>query len=224
MCGRYTLYNSPTDLAKHFSATLQYSFSKSYNIAPTSIIPVLIELDHERLILPMRWGLIPAWHKEEQKLTVLNNAKIETVDTKPSFRSSFKRHRCLIMTDGFYEWDSTTKPKQPYYFHRKDNQPFALAGIWDRWVSGDKSVDSCCIITEAANDIVSTVHERMPAIITPENYDKWLNLTLQDPSQIKDIAMQPNAYVDITTHPVTSKMNRVAYNNSHCIEKINISG
>lgn len=219
MCGRYTVYSSPDDLAKYFSA-VQYSFTKSYNIAPTSIIPVLIALDNERLIVPMRWGLIPSWHKEGQKLTMLNNAKIETVDTKPSFRTPFKRNRCLILANGFYEWDSTTKPKQPYYFHRQDNKPIALAGIWDRWVSGDKSVDSCWIITEPANNLVSQVHDRMPAIISPDNYDKWLNTDIQNIDLVRKLAKLSDAYNDMISYPVTPNMNRTTYDNFHCIEKL----
>lgn len=220
MCGRYALYSTHETLAQHFSATLTYPYDKSYNIAPTSMIPVLIAVDGERLIVPMRWGLIPSWHKEGQKLTVLNNAKLETIDTKPSFRASFKRHRCLILADGFYEWDSTTKPKQPYYFHRTDDEPVALAGIWDRWVNADKSVDSCCIITEAANKIITPVHDRMPGIILPDQYDQWLDGDLQDVTLLKKMAAMPSSYSAVKRYPVTSKMNRVAYNNAGCIKKI----
>ena len=220
MCGRYALYSTPNDLAKHFSATPQYIFAKSYNIAPTLTVPVLIALDKERLIVPMRWGLIPAWHKEGQKLALLNNAKIETIDTKPSFRTSFKRHRCLILVDGFFEWDSKTKPKQPYFFHRKDSKPIALAGIWDRLVTEEKYIDSCCIITEPANKLVSQVHDRMPAIITPESYDEWLDSSMQNTALMKELATQPNSYSGMLSYPVTTKMNRAAYDNIHCIEKL----
>lgn len=220
MCGRYALYTSPKDLAKYFSASLQYQFAKSYNIAPTTVIPVLISTNNERLIVPMRWGLIPSWYKESQKLTVLNNAKIETVDSKPSFRTSFKRHRCLILADGFYEWDSAVKPRQPYYFHRQDKEPIALAGIWDRWVSEDQSIDSCCILTEAANEIVSPVHSRMPAIIRPDDYDRWLDAGMQDSDIARKIAIQPDSYSDIIAYPVTSQMNRAAFDNFHCVENI----
>lgn len=220
MCGRYSLYSTPTELGDYFAATVQYHFEKSYNIAPTSTIAVLIMLDKERIILPMRWGLIPAWQKAGQRSSLLNNAKIETIDSKPSFRSSFKSRRCLILVNGFYEWDATTEPKQPYYFSQPDHHPFALGGIWDRWVTEEKSVDSCCIITEPANQIVAKVHERMPAIITPQDYDAWLDSNLQNTSEIKQMASHVSAYANITLHPVTPKMNRVAYNNIHCIETL----
>ncbi|HTM63095.1 MAG TPA: SOS response-associated peptidase [Gammaproteobacteria bacterium] len=220
MCGRYALYSSPEHLAKYFEASLQYRYGKSYNIAPTATIAVLIQLEQERLIVPMRWGLIPAWHKEGSKLTVLNNAKIETIESRPSFRSAFKRRRCMILADGFYEWDASLKPKQPHYFHRKDSHPVALAGIWERWVSGENAVDSCCIITEDANAIVSKVHDRMPAIIKPDDVNAWLDPELQETEQIKKLASKRGAYEGIVEYPVTSKMNRVAYDNAHCIERI----
>ncbi len=222
MCGRYTLYSTPAELGDYFSATVQVHFDKSYNIAPTSTIAVLIAVDNERIILPMRWGLIPAWHQAGQKSSVLNNAKLETIASKPSFRSSFKNRRCLILVNGFYEWDATTQPKQPYYFSQADQAPFALAGIWDRWVSDEKALDSCCIITEPANELVATVHERMPAIILPKEYDAWLDTTMQDPSVAKKMASRATAYSNITHYPVTPKMNRVAYNSSHAIEKIDV--
>lgn len=221
MCGRYSLYSKDDAIAKYFEATLQYHFKPSYNIAPTATVPVLIVIEGERLIVPMRWGLIPSWHKESQNLTVLNNAKIETIDMKPSFRSSFKRHRCLILADGFYEWDAASKPKQPYYFHRKDNEPIALAGIWDRWVSENESIDSCCIITEPANKLVGRVHDRMPAIITTGYYNKWLDNEMQEPQIAKEMAIQADAYNEIESYPVTSKMNRVVFNNLQCILKMN---
>ncbi len=220
MCGRYTLFSSPGDISRYFSASLKYDYGKSYNIAPTATVAVLIALENERFILPMRWGLIPSWYKEGQKLTVLNNAKLETVDTKPSFRVPFKRHRCLIIADGFYEWDARTKPKQPYYFHMKHHQPIALAGIWDRWIFENKTVESCCIITEPANKLVSKVHNRMPAIILPKDFDSWLNPDFQDISIIKNMAQVAAAYAHMEVYPVTSKMNRAAFDNIQCIKSI----
>ncbi len=220
MCGRFALYSSPEELAQYFSATLSYQFAARYNIAPTAIIPVLVQIDGERAIVPMRWGLIPSWHSVGQTLGLLNNAKIETVDTKPSFRAPFKRHRCLIIANGFYEWDSSTKPKQPYYFHMKDDAPIAMAGIWDRWVSEDKSVESCCIITEPANKIVSNVHDRMPALIIPDDIDAWLKSSSQDINILKELASKNESYKHIQKYPVTSKMSKASFEGSNCIERI----
>src|SRR5579885_2379420 len=187
MCGRYTIYTSPKKFAEYFSATLTFEFGKSYNIAPTTSIPVVIRADDERFIVPMRWGLIPSWHKEGRKFSLLNNAKIETVDIKPSFRLPFTRKRCLIIANGFYEWDQTVKPKQPYYYHLKNDGPIAIAGIWDNWISPEGLLSSCCIITTPANQIVSKVHNRMPGIISPDQYDTWLDPELNNATKLKEI-------------------------------------
>jgi len=220
MCGRFALFTPAPKLAEIFQAELHFNYDASYNLAPTLPIAVLITIGEERHIVPMRWGLIPTWHREGEKLSVLNNAKLETIDTKPSFRHAFTRHRCLILADGFYEWDAHTQPKQPYYFHRSDHQPIALAGIWERWTSGSTPIESCCIITEPANALVATVHTRMPAIITSSDYDQWLDPTIDDTKLAKSLAQSPNAYNGIDSYPVTPKMNRVVFNNVQCIQKI----
>lgn len=220
MCGRYSLYSDPADIANYFSATLQYRFSKSYNMAPAAIVPVIVQLDNERIIVPMRWGFIPVWHKEGQKLSMLNNAKIETVDTKPSFRASFKMHRCLLIANGFYEWDSSVKPKQPSYFYSRHGEPIALAGIWARWVSAEKAIDSCCILTAPANKLVAKIHTRMPVIISQDACGIWLDAAVQDTDKLKEIATSASGYSDIICHRVTTKMNRTSYDNFHCIKDI----
>lgn len=220
MCGRFALYTPPEAMAEYFSATLNYRYDLSYNIAPTLKVAVLIAIDQERFIVPMRWGLIPSWHKEGEKLSVLNNAKIETVDTKPSFRASFKRHRCIVIADGFYEWDSDQKPKQPYFFHNKKNQPIALAGIWDRWTTEKHSIESCCIITEESNEAVRKIHHRMPSMIAAEKIDEWLDVSQQDTSKAKSIAADMSAYEDVVYYPVTPKMNRVVYDDADCIKEL----
>lgn len=220
MCGRFALYSSHEKIAQYFSATMNYHFDASYNIAPTRIIPVLIAVNGERFIVPMRWGLIPSWHRAGQKLALLNNAKVETIDTKPSFRTSFKRRRCVIIADGFYEWSSASTPKQPFYFHAKDNHPIALGGIWDKWETDGKSVESCCIITEPANKLVGQVHDRMPVIIAQENMHTWLDTSLQDVFLIKQSIENNSSYNDMTSYPVTPKMNRSNFDGIECIRKL----
>ena len=222
MCGRFALYSSPEKIASYFSATLRYQFSPSYNIAPTVAIPVLVNIESERFIVPMRWGFIPTWHQEGKKLSLLNNAKIETIDTKPSFRTSFKRQRCIIIANGFYEWDASTKPKQPYYFHLHDDAPIAMAGIWSRWVEGEQEVDSCCIITTAANSLVGKIHDRMPALLDRHEFDQWLDPGIQDPNIIKQMPAKLSAYQHLKGYPVTAKVNKSAYDNKHCIDKITL--
>jgi putative SOS response-associated peptidase YedK len=220
MCGRFALYTDPNKLAEMFSASLKYDIELSYNIAPSLAIPALIAVGQERWIVPLRWGLIPAWVKEDTKLPLLNNAKSETIDSKPSFRSSFRQRRCLILADGFYEWDAKQTPKQPYFIHRKNHYPIAMAGIWDRWATGEKAVDSCCIITTSANKVVSSIHDRMPVIITPENYDAWLDGSLHDVETLNKLMRNAVASTLLEAHSVSTKVNKANYNNPDCIRPL----
>jgi putative SOS response-associated peptidase YedK len=220
MCGRFALYTDPNKLAKFFSASLKYDIELSYNIAPSLTIPALIAVDQERLIVPLRWGLIPSWVKEDTKLPLLNNAKSETIDSKPSFRSSFRQRRCLILADGFYEWDATQTPKQPYYIHMKNHHPFAMAGIWDRWVTAEKAVDSCCIITTSANQALSSIHDRMPVIIRPENYDAWLDGSLHDVEELNKLMKNAVSSTLLAADAVATKVNKANYNNPDCIKPL----
>lgn len=220
MCGRFALFTPPEKLAEIFQAELHFDFRASYNIAPTLNIPVMILIGDERHIVSMRWGLIPRWHREGQKLSVLNNAKIETIDVKPAFRNAFKKSRCLILADGFYEWDSKTTPKQPYYFYDRAHQPIALGGIWEQWTSEETRVESCCIITEPANTLVEKIHTRMPVIITPDHYDQWMSTTELDTQRALSLASASKNYENMTTHPVTPRMNRVDFNEPACIRKV----
>lgn len=200
-----------------FSATLTYDFETSYNIAPTRIIPAVIAVDHERLIVPFRWGLIPSWYKEGNKLAMLNNARAETVDSKPSFRQGFRQHRCLIIADGFYEWDAEQTPKQPYYIHMQNNKPLAMAGIWSRWLQEEKHVESCCILTLSANHVVEPIHDRMPAIIANDNWDAWLDPSQQDIKQIKKLLTDQSAAEHLQAYPVSTQVNKSSFDEQSCI-------
>lgn len=220
MCGRFALYSDPNKIAEIFSASLKYDIELSYNIAPSLTIPALVSVNHERMIVPLRWGLIPAWYKEGGKLALLNNAKGETIDIKPSFRTPFRQRRCLILADGFYEWDAKQKPKQPYYIQMKNHQPFAMAGIWDRWVSGEKSVESCCIITKAADEAVSPIHDRMPVILTPDKYDSWLATESHDVNQLKQLMENTVSAQNLSTFRVSTNVNKASFQGPECIKQI----
>jgi putative SOS response-associated peptidase YedK len=217
MCGRFALYTNPNRLAEIFSATLKYQYEMYYNIAPSQIIPSLIALDGERLIVPFRWGLIPSWVKDLQKVPLLNNAKSETIDSKPSFRSSFRHRRCLILADGFYEWDAKQSPKQPYYIHSEDKKPIAMAGIWDRWISEEKSIESCTIITTNANQKISKIHDRMPVIIDAEDIDRWLDSSVQDLDSLKDILNNDFASKKLISYAVSTQVNKASFDDERCI-------
>lgn len=220
MCGRFSLYSNPQKVAKIFSVNKMFEFEPSYNIAPTQIIPVVCELpDHVRVVLPMRWGLVPSWQKEGQISSAMINARVETINTKPAFRKAILQRRCLIVTDGFYEWKQGTSPKQPYFIRMKNHNPFGMAGIWERWVGDDKTIDSCAIITLDANKVVERVHNRMPAIISPDEYDNWLNPDITDWDTIHTL-LSPYKSNEMEVYPISTMVNNARYNRPDCIEPV----
>src|SRR6185503_13476996 len=168
MCGRFTL-KTPERIK--FDALNTYDpddLVPRYNIAPSQNVLTILERNSEREATFLRWGLIPFWSKEPKGFI---NARAETIEQKAAFNESFQRRRCLIPADGFYEWERNGKISQPYYFQMKDQAPFAFAGIWDRWKSEDIWITSCAIITTTANELLTSIHHRMPVIISPEAYD-----------------------------------------------------
>jgi putative SOS response-associated peptidase YedK len=183
MCGRYTLKTTPTELAEIFLLLHTPQWGPRFNIAPTQFVGGIRAEDGARLWTLMKWGLIPSWAKDPAIGNRLINARGETVHEKPSFRAAFKRRRCLIPVDGFYEWQRTGtrgKDKQPFHIHRVDRQPFAFAGLWETWSAPDGSeVESCTIITTEPNELLATIHDRMPVILEPEDYDLWLDTEVE---------------------------------------------
>ena len=175
MCGRYTLATPVNDLAERFEIDEYPSpITPSYNIAPTQEVAAVLVEEEKRKLQMLRWGLIPAWADDPSIGNRMINARSETVAEKPSFRKAFKDRRCLVLTDGFYEWQRTPDGKQPYYIHMKDGSPFAFAGLWESWRDGEE-IRSCTIITTEANQLVGEVHSRMPVILPPEDYEVWLD-------------------------------------------------
>jgi putative SOS response-associated peptidase YedK len=176
MCGRFVITSAPEALRKLLGYKEQPNFPPRYNIAPTQPIPV-IRLDQgERHFALMRWGLIPSWVKDPKQFALLINARIEGIAEKPSFRAAMKRRRCLIPADGFYEWQKRGKTKQPYFIRARSREPFAFAGLWETWTDRDGGeIETAAIVTCAANKTLAPVHERMPVIVPPEQYDAWLD-------------------------------------------------
>ena len=175
MCGRYSLKKTNKDLEEQFKiAYSSIKVQQRFNIAPTQIVPAVIETDKENELHGYRWGLIPHWAKDKSTGNKLINARAETVHEKPSFRQSFKTQRCLIPADGFIEWEKQGKDKHPHYICLKSDSVFAFAGIWAEWSMEKEVIRSCCIITTEANPYLQSIHNRMPVILNPENYSVWL--------------------------------------------------
>jgi len=186
-----------------------------YNIAPTQNVLTIVERDSVREATVLQWGLIPAWSKEPKGII---NARVETVAQKPSFNDSFEKRRCLILADGFYEWERSGNISQPYYFQMKDGEPFAFAGIWDRWKGADRSITSCAILTTTANDLLAKIHHRMPVILAPESYDQWLHEDVRT-EHLKDLLV-PFPASEMRSHAVSYDVNDAKVDHENLLREV----
>lgn len=215
MCGRFSLTFSAEELSEVFQLDeIPPSFPPRYNVAPSQpIAAVLKTIDRpSRHFSLLRWGLIPSWSKDPAIGNRLINARAETVGEKPSFRTAFKRRRCLIPASGFYEWQKKEQGKQAYYFHLKENQPFAFAGLWETW----QDIPTGTILTTAANQLSQPIHDRMPVILKPEDYDRWLDPTNQA-SEVLQSLLKPFPSEEMEIYPVSNKVNNPANDSPECV-------
>lgn len=188
MCGRYNLHNNPRMMAEVFAVLRGFEdeFRPAYNIAPTQSVVCLRDAD-QREFFRARWGLIPSWAKDAKIGASCINARSETIETKPAFRSAFKKRRCLVVADGFYEWRQTDK--QPFAISLTDG-PMLFAGLWETWRSPEGPVESCTICTTSANEFMAPLHERMPVILAREVIDQWLDPQVNDPAELTPLLTQ----------------------------------
>jgi len=219
MCGRFTLTVDPAQIEDVFSDyDFPNQFAPRFNIAPTQ--PVLaIPNNAKNKADFFLWGLIPSWSKDPSIGNKLINARGETLAEKPSFRGSFKYKRCLIPVDGFYEWKSHpgSTSKTPYFIHMKDRKPFAFAGLWDEWQSPDgDSVRTCTIITTDPNELMSTLHSRMPVILHPDDYAIWLDPAPQTPEKLMHL-IKPFPTENMSAYPVSTLVNKPGNDRPECV-------
>jgi len=217
MCGRYTLATSEAALQAEFGLDeIPADYRPRYNIAPGQEVLAVIR-DGDRLRAGwLRWGLIPFWAGDPSIGNRMINARAETLATKPAFRQAFERRRCLILADGFYEWQAQGAAKVPYWIHLEDRRPFAFAGLWDRWrpPEGDPVV-SCTIVTTQATEALRPIHERMPVILPPGARERWLD---PEAGQEERIALlRPYAGADLAAHAVTTLVNSPRNDTPECI-------
>lgn len=178
MCGRFTLFEPAEELAQVFGLPGADLPRPRYNIAPSQPVAAvrLSPEGGERELALLRWGLVPSWAKDPSIGNRMINARAETVTEKPAFRSAFRSRRCLVPANGFYEWKRAQGRKQPYYVRMRDGRPFAMAGLWERWQGPSGSaIESCLLVTTQANTLLAPIHDRMPAILSPGDYDSWLS-------------------------------------------------
>lgn len=221
MCGRFTL-TSPASKLVEFFATLEPEFQLEprYNIAPTQMTPAIVEQGGARLMRLMRWGLVPSWAKHLSEGARMINARAETIDSKPAFRKAFRKRRCLIPADGFFEWKKVGKDKQPYLIGMSNEEPFAFAGLWERWhdPESENIVESYSVVTTAPNQLMVGIHDRMPAILPAEACHRWLNDATPDSERLDLLSPYPAG--DMRAFPVHRSVGNVRNDTPLCISRI----
>lgn len=177
MCGRFAFYSPSEATAALFGVNDAAPVEARYNIAPTSWVAAIRDAENDaRELVMLRWGLIPFWAKDPSIGNRMINARAETVAEKPAFRAAYKKRRCLVLADGFYEWHTENGVKTPWFISSKSGEPFAFAALWENWhdKESDDSIQSTTLLTTAANDFMATLHHRMPVVLTPDSADHWL--------------------------------------------------
>ncbi|MGC9358029.1 MAG: SOS response-associated peptidase, partial [Anaerolineae bacterium] len=208
MCGRFTLTVKLDDLMDAFPEFRPpMTWEPRYNIAPTQPVPVVTNKGEQQIEF-FRWGLIPFWAKDPNIGNRMINARAETLAEKPSFRAAYRRRRCLVLTDGFYEWrkEPGSRSKIPYLVRMASGKPFAFAGLWEMWQPDDTPVLSCTIITTQPNELVAPIHNRMPVILRREAYGLWLEPGEKQPAELQSL-LGPYPASEMTAYPVSRKVN-----------------
>ena len=223
MCGRYTLISPAKTIAQQFQLLEIPSLSPRYNIAPSQPVAAVRQSPEsgERELTLFRWGLVPFWAKDSKIGSRMINARSETAAEKPAFRAAFKQRRCLVLADGFYEWQRLARGKQPFYIHLRGGQPFAIAGLWERWEGPDGLLESCTLLTTEPNDLLRPSHNRMPVILHPQDYDLWLNPGIQERELLRPL-FSPYPFESMRAYPIGSWVNNPRNDGAQCIEPVQI--
>jgi putative SOS response-associated peptidase YedK len=219
MCGRFTIAAEKEKVRDVVPGMKVVEWhGPRYNVAPSQPVPVVRNVD-ERVLQWRRWGLIPSWAKEPAIGSRMINARAETLAEKPAFRSAFEKRRCVIVADGFYEWQKVpgSTRRKPFHFRIEDGRPFAFAGLWDRWMSPEgEEIVTCTIITTAANERVKPVHERMPVIMRPDRIERWLN---PEPvtAAVLQACLEPRPASEMVCHGVSTRVNNPRNDDDACL-------
>lgn len=213
MCGRYAITNK--NVADHFGVQQgAFEFVPSYNIAPTQQVPIVFERESERLLTPAKWGLLPSWVKDPKAFKAsMFNARSESVAEKASFKGPLRTKRGIIPASGFYEWKRVGSGKAPHYIQLSSGEPIGFAGLYDIW---HDEVLSCTILTTAPNELMATIHDRMPVILSPDDYDRWLDSGVTDPAEVQDL-LKPYPG-EMTAYPVSSAVNSPRNNSPELLQ------
>lgn len=223
MCGRFTLRTNLNLIAEQFGVPKQLELIPRFNIAPTQQVAVVRMHDGQRQLATLRWGLIPSWAKDLKIGYSTINARCDSLATKPAFRAAFKKRRCLVLADGYYEWLAQGKVKQPYLYEVDGGRPFAFAGLWEQWWGPEKKdeppLESCTIVTTDANELAHKIHDRMPVILEARDYDAWLDANNQDAESLKHL-YDPFPTDRLTARPVNPIVNNARNETPECVTPV----
>ena len=212
MCGRFVSATPPDQVAAYFGAEAPEALLEpSYNVAPTSDVYAVLSDGTTRHVDAFHWGLVPRWAKDPKIGSKMINARAETLATKNAYKSAFQKRRCIIPADGFYEWQKREgqRTKQPFFISRPDGEPYAFAGLWEVWKGEDgEPLRSCTIITTTPNEVMATIHDRMPVILPPEAWDTWLDREVQDLELLGKLLV-PAPPAIVTLRPISTQVNNV---------------
>ncbi|MCW8815032.1 MAG: SOS response-associated peptidase [Chlorobium sp.] len=220
MCGRFVLFIPLQDVAKEFQVSqLSFGFEPDYNIAPSRNVPLVIRKTDNRLILS-RWGFVPVWADDPAIGNRMINARAETVTAKPAFKKAITSQRCIVPANGFYEWRKTGGKKQPVYIRLKSERLMAMAGIYNTWVSpSGETVNTFAIITTQPNELIKEIHNRMPVLLRPDQYEEWLQTEKLSPEAL-DAIFKPFPPEALEGHDVSPMMNAPANNSPENLEPL----
>ncbi len=215
MCGRFVGFRSLEELKEHFPIDVsKVDASENFNVAPSQEVLAIARYENQNHLVKFNWGLVPFWAKDKNIGNRMINARSETAATKPSFRDAFRKRRCLILADGFYEWMGVPGHKQPMFLTLTNGNPLAFAGLWEVWDNKGKEerqYRSCTILTREASGSVKPIHHRMPVILQQNAYESWLDTKTQDVGRLQEI-IQNQIHTELLSVPVSMRVNSVRNN------------
>lgn len=231
MCGRFVSSSPPDEVARYFDAEPpgEAAIGPSWNVAPTNDVYVVLEDGGIRRVAPHHWGLVPIWAKSPSVGNKMINARSEGLAEKNAFKHAFRKRRCIVPVDGFYEWKAIAgqRTKQPYFIHREDGEPLAFAGLWEEWRgpdrAGDERLRSTTIITTSANNTMAPIHDRMPVILPPTSWNEWLDHTNAAIETLGRLLVPAPDHL-LVMHPVSTDVGNVRNHGKHLAEAISVDG
>ena len=217
MCGRFSLRTIPQSYSEFLAGLKFPTIKPRYNIAPTQLIWCVVNQNQDAIATELSWGLIPSWEKDTAKARRHFNARSETAAEKPSFRSAFKNRRCVILADGFYEWKTQGKSKQPFHITREDDGPLWMAGLWESDGSDNGPGDNCTILTTAANEFMASLHHRMPVILRSDDIPMWIDEGFADSDQLQSL-LKPCDNSLLSMRAVSRYVNKASNQGPECLD------